>query len=122
MSHSWDRGQAEPLAALVAVAAVCLALSAYAGVVADALPGTRPDASARLETVADDLAPGGVALPGRVATVPVPEDTNVSLAVGNRSWTRGPPLSDAAVTARRRVPVRVGPGRVLAGRLRVSVR
>ncbi|MFC7177192.1 DUF7285 family protein [Halosegnis marinus] len=121
MSRSSDRAQAEPLAALVAVAAVCLALSAYAGVVDDVLPREGPSPEARLDAVADDLAPAGVVPPARVDSIPLPEGTNVSLAVGNRSWTRGPTPPRVAASARRRVPVRVGPGRVVPGRLRVSV-
>ncbi|MEF8936310.1 DUF7285 family protein [Halobacteriaceae archaeon SHR40] len=38
-----DRGQTEPLAALVSVAAVCFAVSLYAGTVADILPKTGSD-------------------------------------------------------------------------------
>lgn len=40
---SADRGQSEPLAALVSVAAVCFAVSLYAGVVTDIVPKTGSD-------------------------------------------------------------------------------
>lgn len=39
------RGQSEPLAALISVAAVCLAVSVYAGVVTDVVPNVGSDRS-----------------------------------------------------------------------------
>jgi len=123
MSRSSAKGQTEPLAALVAVAAVCLALSLYAGLVAERFSQpSGPNAQPVLERVVDDIAPDGVAAPERLDAI---EETttrrNVSLAVANSSWTVGPTPPPDANTARRPVPVDRAPGRVTAGRLRVSV-
>jgi hypothetical protein len=123
MSRSSARGQTEPLAALVAVAAVCLALSLYAGLVAERLPRPAgPDAEPVLERAVDDIAPDGVAAPERLDAIDESRPRrNVSLAVANDSWTVGPTPPPDANTARRPVPVKRAPGRVIAGRLRVSV-
>lgn len=123
MSRSSDEGQTEPLSALVAVAAVCLALSLYAGLVDDRLPTeSGPDPAVTLERVVDDIAPAGVAVPGRLGVLTGPSARrNVSLAVANRSWTVGPTPPPDASTARRPIPIARGPARVTAGRLRVSV-
>jgi hypothetical protein len=122
MSHSSARGQTTPLGALVAVAAVCLGLSLYAGVVTDvrSVAGAEPDAESTLETVVDDLAPAGVAHPERLNDAMRPgRSVNVSLAVGEHAWTVGPSPPADAERARTRLPVRVGPGAVPSGRLRV---
>lgn len=123
MSRSSASGQTEPLAALVAVAAVCLALSLYAGLVTERLPRTSgPDAEPVLERIVDDIAPDGVAAPVRLDAIEESATRhNVSLAIANDSWTVGPTPPPDANTARRPVPVERAPGRVLAGRLRVSV-
>lgn len=123
MSRSSAKGQTEPLAALVAVAAVCLALSLYAGLIDDRLP-TRagPDAESALERVVDDVAPDGIATPNRLDAVDEPRaQCNISLAVANRSWTVGPAPPQEANTARRPVPIQRDLGQVAVGRLRVSV-
>ena len=49
-----DRGQSEPLAALLSVAAVCVAVSAYAGIVADSIPKTESDRAVS-EPAADSI-------------------------------------------------------------------
>lgn len=123
MSRSSAEGQTEPLAALVAVAAVCLALSLYAGLVDERLPtATGPDATAAVERVLDHVAPDGVVEPARLDAVATPTARlNVSVAVDGRAWTVGPTPPPDANTARRRVPISRGPARVTAGRLRVSV-
>jgi len=61
-SLSDDRGQAEPIPALVAVAAVCLGVSLYAGYAADALPGTSDRAveETTLDTVWTELGEDGL--------------------------------------------------------------
>lgn len=125
MSRSSGRGQTTPLGALVAVAAVCVGLSLYAGVVVDVragVDGAGTDAETALETVADDIAPAGVARPDLLnGTIRPGRSANVSLAVGEHSWTVGRTPPADADRARTRLPVRVGAGAVNAGRLRVVV-
>ncbi len=128
MSRSSGRGQAEPLAALVAVGAVCLSLSLYAGVLDASLPGSseRDVAAATIDPVHDRLAPDGVVRPDRLAAdrLPVPAgyDANVTVVADGRRWSVGPALPAAADTARRRVTVRVGPAGLRSGVLRVRLR
>ena len=122
------RGQVEPVPALVAVLAVCLALGAYASVRGTALPGLghgaptdavladASDAATDADSAVvspDDLTAAGVAPDGfRVA---------VTLTAGDREWTAGAEPPDGAASASERVPVRVAPGRVRPGRLTVEV-
>ncbi|WP_026190264.1 DUF7285 family protein [Halomicrobium katesii] len=127
MSRSSARGQVEPLVALVAVAAVSLALSLYAGVLGDALPSQRdrelPETT--LAAVDDHLAPAGVVEPRRVSDAvdagPSGYHTNVSVTADGRQWQAGPVAPDDAGTASERVSVRTRPAHVDAGRLRVAV-
>ncbi|RNJ26988.1 DUF7285 family protein [Halosegnis longus] len=122
MSRSSDRGQTDPLAALVAVAAVGLALSAYGGLLGDVLAPATPSPAPPLDSVTDDLAPAGVADPQRLAGLSVGETTHVSLAVRGRSWSVGPtPPEEGVRHARRRLPIRRANGTVDAGRIRVTV-
>ncbi|MCL9814515.1 DUF7285 family protein [Natranaeroarchaeum aerophilus] len=65
MPRSWrpdECGQTEPIPALVAVAAVCLGVSLYAGYAANALPGTSDRAveETTLDTVWTDLGDDGL--------------------------------------------------------------
>lgn len=124
MSRSSARGQTEPLAALAAVAAACLALSLYAGVVTDAIgeppegtDGTALDRAYRL------LASGGVVAPPLdvLDTATGFSRANVTLAAGPGRWSHGPVPPDGATPDSRRVSVRLGPGRVRPGLLRVVV-
>jgi hypothetical protein len=119
------RGQAEPLAALVAVAAVGVGLSVYAG----ALDASTPAPVDRtpetvLAAVHDAVAPDGTVLPDRLdrglAAVPDGRMANVTLATDDRTWRAGPAPPSGAEAARRRVPVERTAG-VDAGRLRVVV-
>ncbi|WP_372480486.1 hypothetical protein ACAH01_05375 [Halomicrobium sp. HM KBTZ05] len=127
MSRSWDRGQVEPIVALVAVAAVSIALSLYAGVLDDTLPGERerelPETT--LSAVDDHLAPAGVVEPGRLSDAvdagPSGYHTNVSVTADGRQWRVGPVPPDDAGTASEQVSVRTKPAHVDAGRLRVAV-
>ena len=124
MSRSSDRGQVEPLAALVAVAALGVGLSLYAGVVSDALDATdEPRTEQVLERVHDRTAPNGVVDPRRLADVVNRSrpHVNATLATGTRRWTAGPSRPARADIARRQVSIRLAPARVRAGRLRVSV-
>lgn len=125
MSRSSDSGQVEPLAALVAAAAVCLGLSLYAGLVVEVLPGSGDaDAEQVLDTVHDRLAPNGVVRPDRLAastTSPAGLRVNVTLDTSSTRRTVGPSPPAGASTAGRHVSVRRSPARIHAGRLRVVV-
>lgn len=120
------RAQTEPLAALVAVFAVGVALTTYAGVLDATLP--TPDrnvAEPTVERVERAVCEAGVADPdalaGGLRRGPDGYETNLTLEADGRTWHAGPtpPASaDAAVLA---VSVRVGPGRVRPGRLRAEV-
>lgn len=127
MSRSSDRGQAEPLAALVAVVAVGLGLSLYVGVL-DAELATSSDrnvAAAAIERAEEAVAPAAVALPARMddaqSAGPGGYRTNVTLTTDDRRWLAGPPAPENADSARARMGVRVGPSRVRTGTLRVRV-
>lgn len=136
MSRSWGersppartRGQTEPIAALIAVVAVCLALSFYVGVLEASLPGRSDRAvdEAAVERVERTVAPAGVVRPTLVSTGPSAGpsgyETNVTVAVGDRRWTAGPPIPSSADAATSSVPVRLAPGTVRPGRLEVRVR
>lgn len=123
------RAQVEPVPALVAVVVLCLAVSAFATVRADVLPGTETDAPANavLTEAVDAATPhGSVAVrPSTldVASVaPAGYEVTVTVTAGGREWTRGAenPPPDAA-SASRQVPVRVAPGTIRPGTLRVEV-
>lgn len=123
---STRRGQTEPLAAIAAVLAVGIGLTAYAGVLSDALPSPgRNLAEPTLERVHAEVTVGGVSEPSRLPTGlaagPDGYDVNLTLAVADRTWHAGPPGPPNADTASRIISVRVGPGRVSPGRLRVEV-
>ena len=120
------RGQVEPLAALAALFAVCVGLSAYALVIADAgRPTDRDLAGPALATVDDAVSVSGVVRPARLdrALDARPSGTrlNVTLTTDSRTWNAGPPPAVHGDRATRRVSVRLGPGRVRVGRLRVVV-
>jgi len=124
------RAQVEPLAALVAVFAIGVALSAYAGVLDAAVP--TPDrnlAEPTVERAERAVAEAGVLAPGNLpAGLHVGPDgyrLNLTLAAAGQSWHAGPappPRADSADhTAEFAVSVRVGPGRIRPGTLRAEV-
>lgn len=120
------RGQTSPLAALVAVATVCLVCSLYATVLDGAAsPQRRNLAEPTLERVHKTLAPASVAKPGRLDAAldrgPNGYGLNVSLVVAGQRWTAGARPPPDADRASRRVAVRVVRGRVRPGTLRVAV-
>lgn len=126
MSRSQGRAQVDPLPALVAVAAVGLGLSAYAGVLADAVqPTGGPDAERALDEVRDAVSTNGVVRPGRLdgSALPTPggRQLNATVVVGDERWSAGPMPRTGAPRASARIPVAVAPGNVSAGRLRVVV-
>lgn len=138
-----SRGQVEPFAALAAVLAVGLAISLYAGVLADAAPGAsdRTVAETTLDRVARSASDGSVVVPDRIpealAVTPDGYRVNVTLAAGGTTLRAGPtPPESADLTqpesadptqpesadrATRRVSVRLAPGNVRPGRLTVVV-
>lgn len=126
------RGQLEPVPALVAALVVGAALTAYVGALDDALDRYRPDrdlARRALDAVGDHLRRGGAARPERLETVdrvaPEGRRLNATLAADGRQWHAGPPVRDPTAPAvergRRRVAVRLAPGRVRTGWLEVAV-
>jgi len=128
MSYSSGRGQTEPLAALVAVAAVGLGLSLYGGVLADALgePPDREFAEPALDRVEHAVAPAGVVRPETLADglshAPAGHRIRLVVTSDGKRWTAGPlPDDDVRDRAERPVSVRVGPTDVRPGRLRAVV-
>lgn len=123
------RAQVEPVPAVVAVLALCLAIAAYGSVRAGVLPADNEEgapATQVLDDVDDAATPNGslVVAPERLSVEPVPagHEATVRLEAGGRNWTAGasdPPAG--ASTAARPVPVRVESGAVRPGRLTVVV-
>lgn len=120
------RGQVEPLAALVAVFAVGVALTAYTGVLDATLP--TPDrnvAEPTLERATRAVAEAGVADPESLAAGlragPDGYRVNLTLRAAGESWHAGPTPPASADVADRAVSVRLSPGRVRPGRLRAEV-
>jgi hypothetical protein len=121
---SADRGYVEPVAALGAVFAVSVGLALYAGTLPAVAPTeTRQTASVVLDAVIGETETLGVlrprALDHRHAAAGV--STNVTLATSERRWARGDTPPPRADRSSRRVSVRVGPGSVRPGRIRVAV-
>jgi hypothetical protein len=129
---SSDRGQTDPIAALVALLAVGVGLAMYAGAIADADPGTQPRETAGivLDRVDDRVVVAGVAHPDRLR---VPDDVGVdrrrlgvAMVTAERRWLIGEqratrPVPPKATVARRSVSVRIAPGEQVRGELRVVV-
>lgn len=140
------RAQSEPLAALLAVAVVCGAISLYAGVLGDVSGRTGNDpglAEATADAVTEDLTGSGVIdadTPVAAAIEPgtLPEGTPVSITVtvvdedgrirgvGAAAFdASGTPVTDPKLAdpdrVTRPVPVRLRTGDVRPGRLVVEV-
>ncbi|RLM67437.1 hypothetical protein DVK05_11980 [Halorubrum sp. Atlit-8R] len=128
-----NRAAVEPIAALVAVIVVGLALGLYAGAFADAAPGEdRTSAAAALDRVEDAVTVGGVVEPERLRQAEAPGTaTAIELEADGERWSAasgpeapGPPgvrSPEAVAVAERRVTVRVAPGRNVRGTLRAVV-
>lgn len=120
-------GQTEPIAALVAVVVVALALALYAGAFEANLPGSvdRDHAAAAADPLERAITVGGVARTGRLSDAldrgPDGYAVNATLSFGNRTEAAGPVAPDTADTASRRVSVRTGAREVVPGRLEVRV-
>lgn len=123
---STRRAQTEPLAALVAVFAVGVGLTAYAGVLGGAIePMDRNVAKPSLGRVGGEVSRGGVVRPPLLdsGTAAEPDGYRINVTVvaeGNR-WTAGPVAPADADRASRLVSVALGPGVARPGRLRVAV-
>ncbi len=120
------RGQTEPLAALVALFAVCAGVSLYATVLGGSIPVADRDASEpTLERVRDAAATNGAVRPDALSAAvdagPDGRRVNATLAARGRRWSVGPSTPAATDRASRAVSVRLGPGRVAPGRLTVRV-
>ncbi|WP_254543355.1 DUF7285 family protein [Halomarina pelagica] len=122
------RAQVEPVAALLAVVVLCLAVSLYAGVVTDFV-ATDSNADGTTAIAADRavalVAPAGVAtpadLPAAVDAAPAGYRLNATLDAGGERWHLGPAAPPTAPRATRPVSVRLAPGRVVPGTLAVVV-
>jgi hypothetical protein len=129
MSPSSDRATTEPLVVLVAVFAVTLGVTLYAGVVDEAF-GTLDDdrniATSSADAVEQRLSSAGVVRPGGLnsALDAVPADYHVNVTItattGER-WGGGREPPSNADTETRIVSVRVRPGAVRRGTLTVRV-
>jgi len=124
---SGREAQTEPLAAVVAVVVVALAIALYVGAFEATLPGPvdRNHAEAAADRVERALTVGGVVRPDGLAEAldrgPSGYLVNATLVVGERTERVGPTAPETADVARRRVSVRTDPGRVVSGRLEVRV-
>ncbi|UPV73315.1 hypothetical protein M0R89_12250 [Halorussus limi] len=125
-SRASNRAQVEPVAALVAVFAVGVALSAYTGVLGATLP--TPDrnlADPTVERAKRATTETGVADPEALAAGlragPEGYRLNLTLRAAGRSWHAGPTPPPGADAAALSVSVRVAPGSVRPGRLRAEV-
>jgi len=124
MSFSSDRAQAEPVVALVCVAVLCTALAGYATAYDHSLPTADRDRGPPvLDAATDAVLVDAVARPDHIrdALDATSSAVNVTLIAGDRTWTAGPVPPAGADAASRPVPVRVAPGDVRFGRLRVIV-
>jgi hypothetical protein len=109
--------------------AVCVAVSTYAtALVGAGYEADRNVAAPTLDRVVDRLATGGVADPGRRERArhagPAGYRLNVTLAAAGQRWSVGPtpPSSRTdADTAAHSLGVRLAPGRIRPGRVRVEV-
>ena len=120
------RGSVEPIAAVAALLAVTAGLGLYAGVLDDARPETDRDvATPTLDRVYDRTSELAVVVPDGIDAArragPDGYRVNVTLWADGRRWTAGPEPPARADRASRSVSVRLAPGRLRAGRLRVEV-
>jgi hypothetical protein len=128
-AESLTRAQVEPLAALVAVFAVGVALASYAGLVDATLPTTdRNLAEPTVERAERVISEHGVVAPTALAdglrAGPDGYRVNLTLVAAGQTWHAGPAPPDPGKTtdaSRTQVSVRVAPGRIRPGRLRAEV-
>jgi hypothetical protein len=121
---SADRGYVEPLAALAAVLALGVGLTLYAGTLAETSSDSeRERATTMLDSVVGDAIVLGVLQPAELDIPNTPAGWSVNLTLDTRSgrWTHGDPPSPTADHSSRRVSVRVEPGSIEPGQVRVAV-
>lgn len=133
MRENRNRGQVEPVVALVALFAVCTGVSLYAGILVDVSTSVGSDrdvVTPTLDRVENVVSTAGVVSPERaeraLSVGPAGYELHVSIRADGQRWTAGPvpPASsdpNTTATASRRASVRVGPGNVRAGRVQVVV-
>jgi len=128
MSHSSGRrAQVEPFAAIVAVFAVGIGLTVYAGALDANLPGERERnrADPTLDRVVTQVSEAGVVNPDQIdaatTVTPAGAEVNATLVAAGQRWHVGPAPPATADVASQRVSVRVHPGQVRPGRLEVAV-
>jgi hypothetical protein len=128
MSRSSGRGQVEPTAALVVLLAVTAAVSTYATTLGGVTEERHRElAEPALDRVVGRLVIGGVADPERTRRAhragPAGYRLNLTVAAAGRRWHAGPtpPAVTATDRASRPLGVRLGPGRIRAGRVAVEV-
>jgi len=123
---STRRAQTQPLAAIAAVFAVGVGLSLYAGVLGTTLlPTRRAVAAPTLHRVVESVSEEGAVRPTRLraglAVRPEGYRLHVTVETGDRRWDAGPTPPRDARTDARFVSVRLGPGTVRTGSLRIEV-
>lgn len=123
---SQHKGQTEPLAALAAVFALGIGITAYAGVLdATVEPVARNVAQPTLNNVHEAVTVSGAVDPSALEAGfdagPTGYDLRITATADGRTWTVGPKSPPGADVASRVVSVRFEPGVVRAGRLRVEV-
>lgn len=120
------RGQAEPIAAIVAVLAIGVGLALYAGVAAEQRPErSGSDAEATMERLTAEAMDDGV-LDAQAALEPdryarPGEAVNVTIQVGDGPRTAGPAPPADADAERRPITVRTDSGEQLPGVLILEV-
>ena len=125
----WSRRRAEtePLVAIIAVFAVAVGLTTYAGLHGATIPDAteRDVASPTLQQAYAALAPAGIVGPDRLSldALDGPEGyrIRISITTAGSEWHVGPDAPPEANIASRPVTVRVAPGTNQPGRLRVAV-
>lgn len=126
MRHFLDRGQVEPLAALVAVLAVSAGFVVYTDTLEDTIPPeqSREIGETTLQRVLDRVESTGVvdpALADGLTAVPTGWRGNLTLRADGSRWSRGPTPPEGAHRATQRVSVRLAPAEIRPGQLRVAV-
>lgn len=124
MPRSSARGYVEPVVALAAVMALGVGLTLYASAL-----GAREQADGRqvaetvLESVSGQAESLGVLRPGALRSASVPPGWSANLTVVSPAgrWSTGGTPPPTADRARRRVTVRLAPGVLRPGVLKVAV-
>ena len=126
MLSSSDRAQTEPLAALVAVFALGLGLSLYAGVLDSTLPLLSTEreitSTATDRFISESSSFGALDPPiadAVAASRPTGYELNATVRAETSVWNGGPRRADSADCTTRSVSVRTAPGQIRPGRVEV---